>query len=89
MFVHISMLLAVTEMCWLTVLFQGYNTNKEFIVTQHPMAGTTDDFWRMVWDQNSMTIVLLSVIDDVCVQVHRLCSQVALKQEQVIYSIVA
>ena len=57
-------------------------------MTQHPMAGTTDDFWRMVWDQNSMTIVLLSVIDDVCVQVQTLCRQVALKQEQAIYSIV-
>ena len=70
------------------MLFQGYNKNNEFIVTQHPTAETTDDFWRMVWDQNSMTIVLLSVIDDVRVHVQRLSSQVALK-DCAIYSTVA
>lgn len=46
----------------------GYNKNNEFIITQHPLAATTDDFWRMVWDQNSMTIVLLSVFDDECTE---------------------
>ncbi|XP_067931849.1 tyrosine-protein phosphatase 99A-like isoform X2 [Watersipora subatra] len=38
----------------------GHFQNKEFIVTQHPAAHTEYDFWRMVWDQNSMTIVMLT-----------------------------
>lgn len=39
---------------------QGYNKTQEYIVTQHPLEKTKEDFWRMVWDHNSMTIVLLS-----------------------------
>ena len=34
-------------------------------MTQHPLADTVADFWRMVWDQNTMTVVLLSPVDDV------------------------
>ena len=39
---------------------QGFNKNEEFVVTQHPLEGTVDDFWRMVWDQNTATVVLLT-----------------------------
>ncbi|CAH1784819.1 unnamed protein product [Owenia fusiformis] len=39
---------------------EGYNNIKEFIVTQHPMQSTIEDFWRLVWDQNCAIIVLLS-----------------------------
>ncbi|KAK3101774.1 hypothetical protein FSP39_006244 [Pinctada imbricata] len=39
---------------------QGYNKTDEFIVTQHPLDSTIEDFWRMVWDKNSSLIVLLS-----------------------------
>ncbi|ELU14810.1 hypothetical protein CAPTEDRAFT_148361 [Capitella teleta] len=42
---------------------QGYNKNEEFIVTQHPLPSTQEDFWRMVWEHNSMTIVLLNPPD--------------------------
>ena len=44
---------------------QGYFKKDEYIVTQHPLADTVADFWRMVWDQNTMTVVLLSPVDDV------------------------
>ncbi|XP_060555238.1 tyrosine-protein phosphatase 99A-like isoform X5 [Ruditapes philippinarum] len=43
---------------------QGYNKSNEFIVTQHPLEQTVEDFWRMVWDQNSSVIVQLSDVDD-------------------------
>lgn len=44
--------------------FPGFNHLKEFIVTQHPVSDTIHDFWQMVWDHNSTTIVMLSNILD-------------------------
>ena len=38
----------------------GYNSPREFIVTQGPLFGTRDDFWRMCWEQNSRAIVMLT-----------------------------
>ena len=38
----------------------GYQKLKEFIVTQHPLESTISDFWQMVWDHNSQTVVVLS-----------------------------
>ena len=44
--------------------FQGFHKSNEFIITQHPLEQTMEDFWRMVWDQNSSVIVMLSDIDE-------------------------
>ena len=33
-------------------------------MTQHPLDSTVSDFWNMIWDQNSIGIVLLSAVDD-------------------------
>ena len=41
----------------------GHNKLKEFIVTQHPTTDTKEDFWRMLWDHNAQTVVLLSTCD--------------------------
>lgn len=38
----------------------GHNSPREFIVTQGPLFGTRDDFWRMCWEQNSRAIVMLT-----------------------------
>lgn len=38
----------------------GHNSPREFIVTQGPLHSTRDDFWRMVWEQNSRAIVMLT-----------------------------
>ena len=38
----------------------GFNMLKEFIITQHPIYDTFPDFWQMVWDHNTQTIVHLS-----------------------------
>lgn len=38
----------------------GFNSPREFIVTQGPLHSTRDDFWRMCWEQNSRAIVMLT-----------------------------
>lgn len=38
----------------------GFNSPREFIVTQGPLHCTRDDFWRMCWEQNSRAIVMLT-----------------------------
>ncbi|XP_054837704.1 receptor-type tyrosine-protein phosphatase V-like isoform X2 [Eublepharis macularius] len=39
----------------------GYNVPQEFIAAQAPLKKTLDDFWRLVWEQNICTIVMLTV----------------------------
>jgi netrin-G3 ligand len=38
----------------------GYNRNNEYIATQGPLPDTVGDFWRMVWDYKSPTIIMLT-----------------------------
>ncbi|XP_035662432.1 receptor-type tyrosine-protein phosphatase alpha-like [Branchiostoma floridae] len=38
----------------------GYNSRREFIASQGPLPDTKDDFWRMVWEQNSRVIVMVT-----------------------------
>lgn len=33
-----------------------------YILTQGPLQTTVTDFWQMVWDQNSSTIVMLTTL---------------------------
>ncbi|XP_060038056.1 receptor-type tyrosine-protein phosphatase S [Erinaceus europaeus] len=38
----------------------GYRQQKAYIATQGPLAETTEDFWRMLWENNSTIVVMLS-----------------------------
>ena len=37
----------------------GYQKDKAYIATQGPLEHTSDDFWRMVWEQGTKTIVMV------------------------------
>ena len=34
-----------------------------FLATQVPLEETVGDFWKMVWENNSRAVVMLSLID--------------------------
>ena len=41
----------------------GFEKPKKFIATQGPLANTTADFWRLVWQQSCYVIVMLTRVE--------------------------
>ncbi|GAA56237.1 receptor-type tyrosine-protein phosphatase delta [Clonorchis sinensis] len=42
----------------------GYQRQKAYIATQGPLPETFYDFWRMIWDQNSRIIVMMTRLEE-------------------------
>lgn len=42
----------------------GYNKPSHYIATQGPLPNTVGDFWRMVWEQKSKTIVMMTQLEE-------------------------
>ncbi|KAM6948832.1 receptor-type tyrosine-protein phosphatase S isoform 3-T3 [Aplochiton taeniatus] len=38
----------------------GYRQQRGYIATQGPLAETTEDYWRMLWEHNSTIVVMLT-----------------------------
>lgn len=61
------------EVLTLSCILQGYNSPQEYIATQGPLPETRNDFWKMVLQQKSPIIVMLTQ----CNEKRRVCIYVA------------
>lgn len=44
-------------------LCQSHKQPAAFVVTQHPLPNTVADFWRLVFDYNCSSVVMLNEMD--------------------------
>ena len=42
----------------------GYRKQNAYIATQGPLPETFCDFWRMVWEQKTCTIVMMTRLEE-------------------------
>ncbi|MEQ2180797.1 hypothetical protein GOODEAATRI_005016, partial [Goodea atripinnis] len=59
--VHLSSLEGVPDSDFINASFiNGYQEKNRFIAAQGPKEETVNDFWRMIWEQNTATIVMVT-----------------------------
>ena len=44
--------------------WQGYRRCNAFIVAQSPLKETVNDFWKMIWEQNCYSVVMLTPLKE-------------------------
>jgi receptor-type tyrosine-protein phosphatase F len=44
--------------------FKRYRKHNAYIATQGPLTNTCSDFWRMIWEQESTTIVMMTRLEE-------------------------
>lgn len=44
---------------------EGYDNSESFIITQDPLEETIGDFWRMISEQSTNTIVMISEVSSI------------------------
>ena len=54
------MKMGIKLVVFLHPLWQGYRHTNAYIVTQWPLKSTINDIWRLVYDYNIPTMVLLN-----------------------------
>ena len=59
-FIDVRNSLLLITFCTQSPYSQGYGEKKAYIASQGPMTANFEDFWRMIWEQNIKTIVMLS-----------------------------
>ncbi|XP_026882840.2 receptor-type tyrosine-protein phosphatase alpha isoform X3 [Electrophorus electricus] len=59
--VHLSSLEGVPDSDFINASYiNGYQEKNKFIAAQGPKEETVNDFWRMIWEQNTATIVMVT-----------------------------
>ncbi|XP_074478617.1 receptor-type tyrosine-protein phosphatase alpha isoform X2 [Sebastes fasciatus] len=59
--VHLSSLEGVPDSDFINASFiNGYQEKNKFIAAQGPKEETVNDYWRMIWEQNTATIVMVT-----------------------------
>ncbi|XP_032370598.1 receptor-type tyrosine-protein phosphatase alpha isoform X1 [Etheostoma spectabile] len=65
-FCHKKHYSALNILCYILIslldffILQGYQEKNKFIAAQGPKEETVNDFWRMIWEQNTVTIVMVT-----------------------------
>ena len=49
---------------------QGYRKRNSYIITQMPMGHTVIDFWRMIYEHNCQSVIMLNPVDSNEVKYH-------------------